>query len=205
MRLSAGNGGWCLASDAGAPAVFVRFVDVDGRLRVGQLYWSPDGQPISADRLRALRLGQIEAMANAAEMARSIRARMDLPGPDLARLASHYATTFGRRPDHWVAESMRAQINGSGVELPKYGEVPTTGTSVEPLPPLRVPHVPGKKPDDFYVRVAATYTDLTGKGSRRPAVDLAEKAGVQISTAHRWIKEARRRGFLAPGRKGKGS
>jgi hypothetical protein len=33
--------------------------------------------------------------------------------------------------------------------------------------------------------------------------DLAEANGVPVSTTHRWIKEARHRGFLPPGRPGK--
>ncbi len=37
----------------------------------------------------------------------------------------------------------------------------------------------------------------------RPAVELAEVNGVPVTTAHRWVKEARRRGFLPPGRKGR--
>ena len=35
------------------------------------------------------------------------------------------------------------------------------------------------------------------------ASDLARTHGVPVTTAHRWVKEARRRGFLPPGSPGK--
>lgn len=60
----------------------------------------------------------------------------------------------------------------------------------------------GGRPDRFYADVAAEYQHLT-RMSRRPATDLADQYGVPVTTAHRWIKEARRRGLLAPGRPGK--
>lgn len=65
---------------------------------------------------------------------------------------------------------------------------------------LKVP--PGAKPDDFYKRVAEVYQELAG-WSNRPAVELAEANSIPLSTAHRWVKEARRRGHLPPGRKGR--
>jgi len=65
---------------------------------------------------------------------------------------------------------------------------------------LKVP--PGAKPDSFYAKVAEVYRELAG-WSNRPAVELAEANGVPITTAHRWVKEARRRGHLPPGRKGR--
>jgi len=61
---------------------------------------------------------------------------------------------------------------------------------------------PRGRPDRFYADIAAEYQDQTRR-SRRPAADLADRHGVPVSTAHRWIKEARRRGLLAPGRPGK--
>jgi hypothetical protein len=54
----------------------------------------------------------------------------------------------------------------------------------------------------FYKRVADVYRELVG-WTNRPAVELAEANGVPVTTAHRWVKEARRRGFLPPGQKGR--
>jgi hypothetical protein len=65
---------------------------------------------------------------------------------------------------------------------------------------LRVP-MSSPKPDRFYKQVAAVYTQLAAHGNR-PAADLAEANGVPLTTAHRWVREARRRGFLLRGQKG---
>jgi hypothetical protein len=67
---------------------------------------------------------------------------------------------------------------------------------------LSVPPPPRAKPDVFYKRVADVYRELVG-WTNRPAVELAEANGVPVTTAHRWVKEARRRGFLPPGQKGR--
>src|SRR5512132_1118934 len=80
-----------------------------------------------------------------------------------------------------------------------------------PAGPLLVPHrrgaalgeiPPGTKPDWFYQRLAVIYSSLAQR-SNRPAVVLAERNEVPVTTVHRWVKEARRRGFLPPGQKGR--
>ena len=57
-------------------------------------------------------------------------------------------------------------------------------------------------PDAFYVAVAAVYRQLAAT-SPRPVADLARDNAVPVTTAQRWVKEARRRGMLGPGRPGK--
>lgn len=57
-------------------------------------------------------------------------------------------------------------------------------------------------PDEFYKSVARSYLACLRIGGR-PAPQLAEAWGVPRSTVHGWVKEARRRGMLPPGRKGK--
>lgn len=59
-----------------------------------------------------------------------------------------------------------------------------------------------RRSDGFYAAVASTYRHLVS-ATPRPVVELAEANGVPRTTAHRWVKEARRRGMLAPGRPGK--
>jgi hypothetical protein len=66
---------------------------------------------------------------------------------------------------------------------------------------LRIP-TSNPKPLSFYRQVAAVYTRLAAQ-SHRPVVELAEANEVPWSTAQRWVKEARRRGFLPPGQKGR--
>lgn len=48
--------------------------------------------------------------------------------------------------------------------------------------------------DTFYKAIAAEYRAT----ERRPGRHIAEMNDVPLSTAYRWIKEARQRGFLAP-------
>lgn len=60
----------------------------------------------------------------------------------------------------------------------------------------------GSDPDTFYKLVADAYNEAILNTSS-PAPLLAEEAGVPVPTVHRWIAEARRRGFLPPARQGR--
>lgn len=64
------------------------------------------------------------------------------------------------------------------------------------LAPIPVPAGPGY-PDSFYLAIARAYGQCAAT-SNRPAIRLAEVQGVPASTVHRWVKEARRRGLMAP-------
>jgi hypothetical protein len=57
-------------------------------------------------------------------------------------------------------------------------------------------------PDAFYESVANIYRSLVATSSS-PVAALAEANNVPLSTAQRWVKEARRRALLPPGRPGK--
>lgn len=59
----------------------------------------------------------------------------------------------------------------------------------------------GTDPAGFSRRVAEAYREAVPV-THRPAALLAEEAGVPVTTVHRWIREARVRGFLPPGRRG---
>jgi hypothetical protein len=83
----------------------------------------------------------------------------------------------------------------------QFGE-PEAGTLtwVDALPPA------GKrvKGDEFYRRIGEIYGKAAHE-STRPAVELAKVWEVPVTTVHRWIREARRRGHLPaaePGRRG---
>src|SRR5205085_5015354 len=52
----------------------------------------------------------------------------------------------------------------------------------------------GAAPEEFYPRVAAAYAQYAPR-TRAPAKQIATEAGVPVTTAHRWIREARRRGY----------
>lgn len=59
-----------------------------------------------------------------------------------------------------------------------------------------------KDRDAFYQAVAFHYRSAATQ-SGRPAMVLAEENDVPVETVRRWVKEARRRGHLSPGRKGR--
>ena len=56
--------------------------------------------------------------------------------------------------------------------------------------------------DNFYEVVGKAYQALA-RSSSKPVADLAEANEVPVTTAQRWVREARRRGKLPPGRPGK--
>ena len=60
----------------------------------------------------------------------------------------------------------------------------------------------GSDPDGFAERVAAAYREYVME-TRSPALKIAKEAGVPVGTARGWIKEARRRGKLPQGHKGR--
>jgi hypothetical protein len=60
----------------------------------------------------------------------------------------------------------------------------------------------GTDPEGFSRRVAQAYNEAVDATST-PAKALAAEAGVPVTTVHRWIRDARRLGLIAPARKGK--
>lgn len=75
----------------------------------------------------------------------------------------------------------------------------------EQLPKLpKLEREAGIAPEDFSRRVAEHYR-LWAAAVPHPASAMAVEAGVKLPTMHSWIREARLRGFLPPGRRGKGT
>jgi hypothetical protein len=50
--------------------------------------------------------------------------------------------------------------------------------------------------DEFYRAIATSYEALVAEGEPHPVMALSENNHVTISAASRWVKEARRRGYL---------
>jgi hypothetical protein len=50
--------------------------------------------------------------------------------------------------------------------------------------------------DEFYRQIGSNYAAITAEGEPHPVKALAEMHHVVISTASRWITEARRRGYI---------
>ncbi len=197
MRISYGHGGWVRVEDVGVPGPFyVRLApDASTRWRVHEMYIE-GGAPLTSEMLRRLPLHLIETMAqeDSEHLARSVR----FVGPDLGLLASHYATTWGPQAKHWVADSWRAQFKDSDVERPSR-PCPRPRAAARAREPLTAPI---RLDDDFLRRVADAYRAVAADG-KWPAVVLADEAGVSRSTVRRWVVEARKRGHLPPGSKGR--
>lgn len=151
-------------------------------------------------------MGQIEAWVNADEdLAHRIRYFMGVPGPDLATAAQAFSTSFGSRAQGWVVDMMRAQIAGSGVKSGlRVKHDDELGGPTPDVPAVVVPQVPDSRPypDEFYRDVAAAYR-AHAMHHRNPSAMIADASGVPITTVHRWVRIARRRGFLPPGQPGK--
>ncbi len=146
----------------------------DGRLRVRELYLVSDEEPIEARHVRPLRLHQFEATANSRLLRRALDDELDEQVPQLAQMLA---------------------------EQCDWDEVPEVGGAALKLPPLQQPE--GNKYDDeFYERVANHFVVRLEAG-KAPARDIAQALGVPVTTVHRWVREARRRGYLAPTRRGR--
>jgi hypothetical protein len=138
---------WYAWLDEEAHTVRVRLGQAeDGRLHVAAIHIEGNDLPISANMLRGVPVGRIEAHANANFGAKS-----------------HVDATI---PDDLFT------IRGRG------------------------------RSDDFYAHVAAIYRHLAAN-TKQPVASIAQANDVPKTTAHRWVKEARARGHLPPGRPGK--
>jgi hypothetical protein len=206
-RLSYGNGGWVRyeSDDLPCPA-FVRFVRADdGRLIPADLFLT-DEQGLDAGLIRKVPLGRIQASVNLRP--EFVRLKMKRPSPDLRRLVSYFATSLrhGHEHDDWVSRSLASQMGGSDEPMPKM--LPLSNGSLDPAPPLdkseAVLAVPTSRRfgDDFYREVAAVYVRVALRVSN-PASLIADANHVVPTQVHRWVKVARAKGFLLPGRVGK--
>jgi hypothetical protein len=150
-------------------------------------------------------------------------------GPDLHRLAAHYATTWGsstysgehcdscgspllgrrkdrhtgsRALDNWVAESWYAQFPDSGIPQVAMPNSPAPpATEAEEFPVLEPPQG-SRITDEFLVQVRRCYALCLRKGLP-PAPTIAELASVSPRTAHKWVSVARTRGIMPPGTRGR--
>jgi hypothetical protein len=137
-----------------------------------------EGRNLTADKLRTIPLGHIEAAAKA--------------NPDFSpHIEGHIPED---QPQHPISESFDAIIRESNRHFL------AKAYRHKPHEPLSRPD--GSNPDAFYQEVAEAYRDVI-QDHRNVAVVLAKEANVPVGTVHRWIVEARRRGFLPPARVGR--
>jgi len=199
-RFAVGAGGWCAYdSRTGDPAVLIRFEPVAGADRtkpprlVAREVRIVAEEGWRADDLRALPLGRAEALANSpafrdrvlqtirfesqiradVEVATEEWLREVMPHTDPKLLARGKLKLEFHHPDRQVARRKRIDQIRRKVDR-----------------------------DTFYRSVANRYAQLA-QSERAPAQVLAAEEGVKPATVHKWVKEARRRGLLGPGRPGR--
>jgi len=208
VSFSIGDGGWVrleLDGRTEKPFVLVRFADQAGRLRVRELYL--EGK-ITEGVLRYLSgVSAIEDIVNEVDptIADSIRSHLILPGADLCRAAGHYSTSFGDNPGtgrgaHWISEMFLQQFpKALRPGVPDAPDPVDLGSRsrVRPIDAFLDAPMTRPYPDAFFERVADVYRRLT-KSKLAPAVAIAAANSVPRTTAHRWIREARRRKVLEP-------
>lgn len=116
---------------------------------------------------------------------------LSIPRLEALLNATHSPTTKPASDDDLTMRKLRAR--GRNVAEPTLGRFGPRATLTRP---------DGQDPEAFYQLVAQVYTEHSTT-SNAPAKAIASEAGVPVTTAHRWVREARRRGFLPPGRKGR--
>jgi hypothetical protein len=149
----------------------------DDRWVISELYVPPVDGPLTTDDLRRIPLGRIEALCNDPTMQERLRAAAAVRTKRLSLEDVHIL----KAPHHGGMQSTRAR---------------RPSQLVLPVPAGR------DYGDGFYKAVATMYRSLVAEG-RPPAPTLAEVNDVPVTTARRWVKESRRRGFLSAGRTGK--
>lgn len=187
LKMEVGNAGW-LRVELPRASVWVQFAKLEeefgGRFVPMSMFVLG---ALDTEVVRAIPFGRIEAWANHPTVADELERRRDWPSPNVAQAVHSWA----------VPENAK---------IPTYPHPPP----IEPTPVLPPRRVSGRLPvpdgrpypDAFYWRLAKVYGDLAALGEP-PAARIAEANEVPTTTAHRWIREARHRGFLPPAKHGK--
>jgi hypothetical protein len=213
-----GPGGWVSIDNRELPGkLYLRLGQDEDRHWDAFEFYLAGRQRLTPGLLRRLPLGRLVATATQGPGGDILRALMDKQGPPLQTLADSMKVHH-LRPENcencgglvdpvrhqglsWVEAAWWAQ--DAAVQSPPMSRRPGWRTTPEPAPspPLKPPL--GKLTDDYLQQVSASYDTAVRGGSKAPAVDLAQQAGVSRRTVHRWIYTARKRGVMAPGRQGR--
>ena len=172
--LAIGMGGWLGFANADEPDWVYARVQENEHGRLVITELHLVRDRVDSAALRELPLGRIETLANSTPIAEDIRAKLSgQPRPGVEPLSPESRS-------RWESRKI-----------------------ISPTPHLLHLAVhKGTKPDRFYKEAGELYAELA-RHSRRPAADLAERSGVSVASVHRWIAEARRRGYLPPAERGR--
>lgn len=173
-RIARESGGIVAYWREGAEApVVVRMGEAKQNLAIIEVYLPPDDRPYTDGRLRQVTLDRVNALANE-----------PLSQVIIRRLIKHK-----RRPS-LEAAAKRFLADGP--------------PSLDKAPSARLVSRPSGRPypSDFYQEVALIYRRLA-ETERDPATQIAVANDVPVTTVHRWIREARDRGFLGRAQAGR--
>jgi hypothetical protein len=140
---------------------------------------------LTTDKLRSIPVAHIETLANT--------------NPDFRpHLAGTPQLPISEAFDRFRHHASQIMLNEAHRKAKEADEADRKAR--EPRQPLARPD--GSNPDAFYQQVAEAYRDVL-QTNRKVAKALADEANVPVGTVHRWVLEARRRGFLPPARQGR--
>lgn len=185
MEIAQIEDGWVSLPGPDGVGVHARLRAQGRRVAITDLY--VHGAAITAQIVRLIPMRQIEALANSPSLPRESHGHESgrvLVGP-LVALTARSAGDVSLSELRERAQRVKAAAAKKRARRRK---------------PLRRPD--GTNPERFYQQVAAAYSEAV-LATSKPAKVLAEEAGVPVGTVHRWIREARRRGYLPPARQGR--
>lgn len=170
------------------PRLLVKVEERGGRWVVGRLVLA--GERVDSTTLRAIPIGRVESLLNPP------------PAGVLSPPEPHHLAELAAR-GHMFPEEIGAIDEALSAFLRKKPVAPS-GVQVKGRRTRRKPltRPDGTDPEGFSQRVAAAYREAI-ETTGAPAPLLAAEADVPVVTVHRWIADARRRGFLPPARQGR--
>lgn len=195
-----GQPGWVelrYFKDSPTARIFVKFEKRDdGRVIITRLVAA--GDMVDSSVLRAIPISHVESLLNVS--LHNFTQPLDAGGvhgfvPDVEQYPVAEVAAVDVAVDSLLAKPLSATATGVDAAARHWAEK-------RQRRPLRRPT--GVDPEGFSRRVAEAYNDvIRTTATAAPAKVLAEEASVPVVTVHRWIADARRRGFLPPARKGR--
>jgi hypothetical protein len=182
------NGWIANASPSGGGTLFHVVGEPGGRRRIVGVYVY--GPEITASDLQEVPVRNLDLYLN---LGRGVSPHSSLQTLDeIATLRHRGPMVYEPAAPGETIEQLEARVAQAADAMPQ----PAVSTR------KRLTRPDGTDPDAFYRQVAQAYREYAPE-TRAPAVAIAKEAGVPAGTAQGWVREARRRGFLPPGRKGK--
>jgi hypothetical protein len=162
--------------------------DLGGRLLIHQALMTGDN-PISARTWRQVPFAEVEAYAVNPEVRSILELPVEITTTVIGDLDKYFDDT----------EKRYGPATDFIPEMPYHPlmDLPHMHASYQPVQPPG-----GRITDDFLRHVATAYARATAE-ERAPGPAIAAEAGVPVRTVHGWITQARKKGMIPPGRRGR--